>query len=435
MSPVTIGLFGLVIAFVLVFLRMPIAFAFGFVGFAGIWVVKGFQPAIAALGTIPFGTMSNYAWTVIPLFVFMGYIAQQTKLAQEFYAGVRNWVGSFRGGLASAIIIGNAGFGACSGDSISAACTFAAVSLPETRKYKYADTLTIGSVGAGSVLAQLIPPSFGFIVYGIITETSVGKLFVAGILPGLILILFYFCIIYLMCRINPTIGPKGPKTTWKEKIGSGTGMWALIAIFVVIIGGLYIGLFTPTEAAGAGVFVTLIIGLSRKRLTGEDFKTALLNTGLVASMVFFLVIGVSMFNLFLVITGAHLALGKLVAGITDSPVILLFIFAAIKLILGTALDVLSITLLIVPLLFPVAVKVGIDPIQFGVLTVVTGSVGTLSPPFGIVVYAMSGVIKDVPLFTIFRGMFPFILAMIILVVLVILFPQISVFLPATMRGG
>jgi tripartite ATP-independent transporter DctM subunit len=433
-NPLLVGLIGIVVWFVLFFLRVPIAFAFGIVGFGGLWCLKGLGPALSALGTVPFSSMNNYAWTVIPLFVFMGYLSLHTKLAEEFYSGVYKWVGSFRGGMATAIIAGNSAFGAVSGDSLSAAVAFTTISLPEARKYKYADSLTLGSITAGSLLAQLIPPSMGFIMFGVITQTDIAELFIAGVFPGLILAVLFVITIYLLCKFNPKLAPVGPRTTWKEKLRAGMGMWALIVVFVILIGGLYLGLFTPTEGGAAAAFVVFLIGLARRKLSWQGFKTALIDSGIVTGMTAFLLISAMLFNLFLVMTGLPSEAGELITGITASPIGILFIIVAIYFVLGTAIDALALMLLTLPMFFPVIVDAGIDPVQFGVITSVVMGIAQLSPPDGLVVYAVSQVSK-VPLFTVFKAVYPFFGAYFVLTFLTIFFPQISVFLPNLMRGG
>lgn len=433
MSPIIVGLIGLIFAFILLFLRMPIALAFLTSGFFGLWYLKGLGPVLSILGTVPYSTASMYVWTVIPLFVFMGYLAERTGLAEEFYKGVRRWVGQFRGGLATTVILGNTAFGACTGDSISASVTFLTVSLPEMRRFKYADSLTLGSVAGGSLLAVLIPPSLPFIIVGVLTETSIGELFIAGILPGLLLMCLYIGIIYFLCLRNPQLGPPGPKTTFREKLGATRGMWALVLMFLVIIGGLYLGVFSPTEAGAAGAFVVFLLGLARRRLNWSVLVKALQRTGETVPMIGLLVVGTMVFNRFLVMSGGTVAIAEFISGLTESPVMILLIILVVYLILGMFIDALSLTLLSVPILFPVIKAVGIDTIHFSVVFVIVTALGTLTPPFGIVVYAMSGAAKDIPLFTIFKGAYPFMLAVIILALLVIFFPQLAVFLPGTMR--
>jgi len=432
MNLFTIGIIGVVICFLLIFLRMPVALAFALSGFLGIWVVRGSGAAFNTIGTVPYTTASMYVWTVVPLFVFMGFLALHSGLAEEFYNGVRRWIGHFRGGLALAVIVGNTGFGACTGDPVSAAITFTAMSLPEMRKFKYNDKLTLGSVSAGSLLAGLIPPSMGFIIYGAITETSIGQLFIAGIFPGLILAMLYLAVVYFMCRRNPQMGPPGPRATWSERWRAGTGMWSLITVFVVIIGGIFAGLFTPTEAGAAGAFTVLVLALARSRLSWQSFKTVLRDSGVTIGMVGFLLIGTLTFNTFLVVTGVPASIATFVGGITDSPIGIIWIIIATCFILGMFIDPLSLLLIMAPILYPIAVNAGIDPIHFGVILSMILMTGGLTPPFGIIVYAVSGTIKDVPLFDIFKGVAPFLIAMMVCVALVVFIPQISLFLPGLM---
>lgn len=432
MSPITVGVIGVIVTFVLIFLRMPICLAFGATGFFGIWYIRSLNAALNTIATVPYAVMTQYVWTVMALFVFMGYLALHTKLAEEFYGGVRRWIGHFRGGLASAVILGNTAFGTVCGDIISPAVTFTTISLPEMRKYNYDDRLTLGSVAAGSFLSVLIPPSLGFIIYGAITQTSIGQLFMAGIFPGLILSVLYGLTVYIICRLHPEMGPSSPPTTWKEKFSAGLGMWGLIAVFVVIIGGIYLGLFTPTEAGGAGAFVVLIFGAARRRLNWKGFKTVLVETGETLGMVLLLIVGVMIFNTFLVVTGGPAALARFMGGISASPVITLLIITAIYFVLGMFIDAMSIILLTVPILYPSLVAVGVDPLQFGVVAVMTLAVGAVTPPYGIVIYTMSKVAKDVPIATLFRGVAPFIFAMIICDFIVVFWPFICTYLPNTM---
>jgi tripartite ATP-independent transporter DctM subunit len=379
--------------------------------------------------------MSNYVWTTIPMYLLMGYLAMQTKLTDEFYGGVRAWMGNMKGGLLYAIVLGNAAFGACCGVSIAAASAFTTISLPETRKYGYSDSVTLATIVGSSNLSILIPPSFGFIIYGAITGTSISKLFIAGIIPGLLLLLLFVILIYFIVLRDPSLAPAGVKTCFKEKIKAGKGMWALVILFAVIIGGLYLGLFTPVEAAGVGAFIVSIIGVARQKLTLEGLRDAILETVMLSSMVFFLVIGCTIFNTFLALSGGSSFLEKFLVGMTSSPVAFLIILSCAFLILGAFLDVGAMTILLLPIIFPVAKKLGIDPVHLGVSLIVIMNVGTVSPPFGIVTYAVVGAAPDVPILSIFRGLFPFIGVMVLLAALLIFFPEISLFLPSRMVEG
>lgn len=432
MSPIEIGVLGVILCFVLIFLRMPIYMAFAIVGFLGIIAVRGLGPALNAIGSNPYTTASMYIWAVVPLYVFMGFLTLHSGLAQEFYTGIRKWIGHFRGGLAMAVIVGNAAFGACIGEPVGAAVTFTAMSLPEMRKFKYDDQLTLGSISAGSILAMLIPPSLGFIVYGALTETSIGQLFIAGIIPGLMLMVLYLITITIMCRRNPLLGPPGPRATWSERWRAGAGMWTFVIIFAVILGGIFAGVYTPTEAGSAGAFIVLIIALARKRLSWQDFKTVLRETGATTGMVGLLLVGTLVFNTFLVVTKLPASIASAIGGITDSAVGTLWIIVLVIFIMGMFVDALAMLLIMVPILFPIVKQMGVDPIHFGVVFTVVMVLGTLTPPFGIVVYAVANAARDVPLFNIFRGVMPFIVAIIVCLAFLIHFPEISTFLPDLM---
>lgn len=434
MTDLGFGFLGLIAFFLLMFLGVPISFSFIGIGVVGVMVVKGIAPGLNIIATNPFQTMTMYAWTCVPLFVLMGYLSQFTGIAEEFYDGVRKWVGHIRGGLAHAIIIANAGFGACTGDSIGAAVTFVTISLPEMRKYKYSDYLTFGCVAVGASLSQLIPPSISFIIYGVLTQNSIGKLFMAGIFPGILLTVLLSTIVYILIKINPDAGPAGPKTTWAEKIKAAPGMWSIILIYLVILGGLYLGIFTPTEAGAAGALVVLLIGLFRRKLTWQGLKQAGLNAGTTVAMVAFLLIGAMVFNTFLAITGVPQAIANFVANLEVSHAVLMTIIILIYIVLGSFLDILSIVILTIPIFYPIIIKIGFDPITFGVVIVLLMMIGSLSPPFGINVYAMKGAVKDVELFSIFRGTMPFLTAFIIMLLIVLMYPPLTLYLPSVMLG-
>jgi len=432
MSLFWLGIIGLVCAFVLVFLRMPIALAFVTAGFIGIWIVRGLNPAFEAIGSVPFATMSMYVWSVVPLFVFMGYLALHTKLAEEFYEGIRRWVGHVRGGLAMTVILGNTGFGACTGDPVSACVTFTAISLPQMRRYHYDDKLTLGSVTAGAILAGMIPPSMGYILYGALTETSIGQMFMGGIFPGLILAGLYCSIILVRCKLNPQIGPPGPRATWKERWLAGTGMWALIIVFVVIIGGIFIGLFTPTEAGAAGAFTVLMIGLIRRKLNWSTFVTALKDSGITIGMVGLLLVACMVLNTFLVVTQVPRTIATIITSMTSDPKVAIAIIVGVLLILGCFIDGLALVLIMTSILYPIVVNLGVHPVHYGIIQGMAIGIGSLTPPFGILVYAAAGTAKDVPLFDVFRGAAPFLFANLANIVINLFNPQICLFLPGLM---
>jgi tripartite ATP-independent transporter DctM subunit len=427
-----IGVLGLVILLVLIFLRMPIGFAFIIVGFFGVWIVRDWASAINTASAIPYSTMTTYVWTVIPLFMLMGYFALYSGLAEEFFDGVGKWVGHFRGGLASTVIIGNTGFGACTGDPMSSTITFTMVSLPVLRRYKYDDRLTLGAVAAGGMLSGLIPPSMPLILYGAITETSIGKLFIAGLLPGVLLAILYIAVIYVWCLVKPAVAPPTPRATWGERWRGGVGMWTIIIVFVIILGGLFIGLFTPTEAGGAGAFVVLVISLARRKLSWGAFKKSLLDTGITVGMIGLMIIGTMMFNRFLVLTRVAIEITSLLSGVIQSPASFSWVVVILYIALGMFIAPVPILLITVPILYPTAVAVGLDPVHFGILTTLVLMMGSLTPPIGASVFAIAGIVKDVDAYQIFKGVIPFLGAVLICAALLVYFPQISMFLTEMM---
>jgi tripartite ATP-independent transporter DctM subunit len=430
----TAGLIGLVICFVLILARMPIAFAFGIVGLVGIFTIKGWQAGCSTVFVQSYSYMTNYVWTTIPMYLLMGFLAMQSRLTDEFFYGIRAWLGHRKGGLLSAIVLGNGAFGACCGVSIAAATAFTAISLPETRKHGQDDGLTLGTICGSSNLSILIPPSFGFVLFGAITGTSISRLFMGGIVPGIILIVLFLITIQLILWRKPELAPTVAKATWAERTRGTLGMWVLVVVFGVIIGGMYFGLFTPVEAAGVGTFLIVVLGMVRRKLTWVGVKYALMETMLTSAMVFFLVIGCAVFNIFLAVSGTSQLLGDLLSAFTQSPYVFMLVLSAIFLVLGCFLDIAALTVLLLPITFPIAMQLGIDPVLFGVQQTMIMNIGTVSPPFGIVVYAVAGIVPDVPMFRIFRGTVPFLVAMLILAIAAIFLPQMSLWLPGTMFG-
>jgi len=426
MSPELIGLIGVVCFLVLLmFTHVPVAFAFLICGFFGILYFKGPDAVFNSIATIPFASLNNYTWTTIPLYTLMGYFAFYGGLAEEFFAGMRKWMGHFRGGLASSVIIGNAAFGACCGNGLPAAITFTAMAFPEMRKFKYADSFSMGTICVAQILTGLIPPSMPFIIYGIITQTSISKLFIAGVIPGILLTVLFMISAYMQCVRNPNLGPAGPKATWKERIGTAPGMWAFILIFVVIIGGLYLGIFTPSEAGGVAVFVVLLLVLLRRKLSWKGFKNSLVETGLVSGMVALMLASALIFNLFLVLSGAANLVSALLSPFSHSAIAFMSFYAVLFLFLGCFLDIMAVILLFLPILFPIAINAGVDPVQLGVLSTVVASTGSITPPVGIIVFAISGMNKEIPMYTIFRGIYPYLIPIVVMILLIIFIPEIS----------
>jgi tripartite ATP-independent transporter DctM subunit len=431
MSLTAIGLIGLAAMFLLVFLRFPIGIALAIVGGVGLYWVDGSASTLFQLGSIPFGTAYKYDLSVIVLFVFMGNLALASGMSASLYDMARSLVGHWRGGLASATIVGCAGFAAVSGSSLASAVTMGRVALPEMDRYNYSKSLATGSVAAGGTLGILIPPSTGFIVYAILTEVSIGKLFLAGILPGLLLTGLFVLAVYVVTTLNPAAGPAAEKLPLRERLRSVGRASALLIVIFVVLGGIYIGVFTPVEAASVGAFATLVIALVQRRLTWTIFQDCVLQSVKSFAMVFLILIGAFIFNPFLALTGIPQAIAEWVGALNLSPLALIALVTIGYIILGTFLEGFAILVLTIPIVFPMVMAAGFDPIWFGVLVVVLLEMGLISPPLGLNVFVVQG-ISNVPVGQIFRGIMPFWAAMIVCAILLILFPDIALLLPNTM---
>ena len=434
MEPLSLGILFTVILLCLILLfKMPIGFAMALSGAMGIYFIAGTNVLFNIVSHTPFTTASNYVFTVIPMFVLMGWLAAEAGISSDLFIAMNKWLGWMRGGLAMAVSIACAGFSAVCGCSITTAVTMTAIALPEMRKHKYDDQLSTGILCAGGNLGFLIPPSIGFIIFGIITETSIGHLFMAGIIPGVILA-FLFCVaIYIICRINPKAGPASERLPLREMLKIPVGAWLMFALVIIVLGGIYAGVFTPTEAGGAGAFATLVFGLAARRLPWSRFVSALVNTVKTSGMIFILIIGAIIFSSMLALSTLPFALVDIIEAFAVNRYVVLVIILVIYIILGFFLDIMSILLILLPVTFPVTQALGFDPVLVGVLTIITVLMGQISPPVGIVVYSVSGIVKDVPVMTIFKGAMPFFFVMALSLVLFIAFPQISLLLPQLMR--
>lgn len=433
MSLSTIGIIGIVLLLIGLFSRMPVGFVMALLGLCGFSYVVNFEAGLHLLARDIWDTFSSYGLTVIPLFVFMGQLAYQSGISRRLYHAAYVIAGHRRGGMAIATIGACAGFSAISGSTNATAATMATVTIPEMKRRKYNMGLATGTVAAGGSLGILIPPSVIFIVYGILTEQSIGKLFAAGILPGLLLCSLFLLTIYLQVRKHPDLAPPGPKTTLKRKIRSFTGVIETLALFFMVMGGLFFGIFTPTEAAAAGAFLTLVIALLRRQLTWKGFVQSLSDTTKISCMVMVIVTGAVVFGHFMAITRVPFDLAGWVGSLPLPPHAVLGLIILVYLVGGCFMDALAMIMLTVPIFFPVVQALGFDPIWFGVIIVLVTEMGVITPPVGVNVYVVHGVAKDVPLETIFRGVLPMLLAMLVCNLLLILFPQIALFLPNLMK--
>lgn len=431
MSPSTIGFIGICVLIILILSRMHIGICMGLVGFVGFACVAGIEPALGILKTVPYTTFASEDLSVIPLFILMGSFAFAAGMSEDLYGAVHKLFGSLRGGLAMATVAACACFAAISGSSLATAATLGRVAMPEMRKYKYDPGLATGSIAAGGCIGILIPPSVILIIYGILTEQSIGQLFLAGFIPGILEAIFYIITIAIMVYRKPTLGPPGPKTTAREKIFALTKTWEVAVIFLLVIGGLYTGLFTPTEAAGIGAFVTFCFSLIRKKMNWHNFKTSLTDTMQTSGMLFLIVLGAMLLGYFFSITHLPFELSSAVSALPVNRYVILILILIVILILGCLMDSLAIVLLTVPVFYPLIISLDFNPVWFGILVVRVTEMGLITPPVGLNVFIIKG-ITNVPMETIFRGVLPFLIADVCELVVLIIFPQITLFLPNLM---
>ena len=433
MSVTTIGIIGVVVLVLLLFSRMPVGFVMGFLGFIGFSYVVNLNAGLGLVARDAFEVFSSYGLTVVPLFVFMGQIAFHSGISKRLYDSAYILVGSRKGGLAMATVAACAGFSAISGSTNATAATMATVTLPEMRRYNYDMSLATGTVAAAGSLGILIPPSVIFIVYGILTEQSIGKLFAAGIFPGILLSILFILVIYIRVLKNPSLAPPGPKTTWQQKIKSIGGIGETLVIFLMVMGGIFFGIFTPTEAASAGAFITLLLALIRKQLTWKGFVQSLADTTRISCMVMTIVMGAVIFGHFMAVTRVPYDLAAWVGELPLSRNAIMMVIVLVYLCGGCFMDALAMIMLTIPIFFPVAQALGFDPIWFGVVIVLISEMGVITPPVGVNVYVVYGVAKDVPLQSIFKGVLPMVLALLACNVIILFFPQIALYLPSLMR--
>jgi len=444
-----LGILGLVILFVLLALRMPVALSMLAVGLAGTVIAnankfmlagmssdqawaRGLKIAYSNLAGETFEAAVNFNLLVIPMFVLMGMLAGVSGMSRDLFTAAYRLMGHMRGGLATATIAACAGFAALSGSSLASAVTMGRVALPEMKRYNYADGLATGSVAAGGTLGFLIPPSGGMIIYAVLTEQSIGRLFMAGVFPGIILTLLFIGAIYIVVHRKPEAGPPGERSNWPERKEAMLGAIPILLVVLLTIGGMYTGFFTPVEASSVGAFLTFLIAALRRSLTWQASKTVILQTMNATATVFLIIIGAFVFIPFMSLTELP---GQLVTLLTSLPigqVGILLIIIAVYIVLGMFLESIAMLVLTIPVVIPIAIGLNWDLIWFGVIIVVVLEMGMISPPVGINVFVVKSIAPDVPMSTIFRGIWPFWLAMALMIVLLIAFPQIALYLPETL---
>jgi tripartite ATP-independent transporter DctM subunit len=428
MSGALVGAMGIVILLVLMFLKVRLGTAMILVGFLGYAYLAGWDTSLLMIGMEPYVQTAYYPITAVPLFILMGSIVAVSGISQDLYNAARKWIGHIRGGLAIATVGACGLFAAICGDSIATAVTMGKVAYPEMKRIGYDDQLSSACVIAGGTIGILIPPSLGFILYGILTEESVGKLFMAGIIPGITQVLFYMAIIYLTCRLNPKLAPPvGGRIGFQEKVVGLKDVWPMIAIFFLVIIGIYAGIFTPTEAGAVGAFGAIIIALVLGRFSWNRLREAATETAESTAMILYVLIGAFVFMRFITLTDLPVAMSEFVIGLQVPNTIILLGIVCVYIALGCFLDVLVVIILTVPIIYPTIAGLGYDPIWWGVIMVRVMEIGMITPPFGINLFVLTKAI-DLPIGTAYRGVTPFVIADFFHVAFLIMFPQISLFL-------
>ena len=429
MSATTVAIIGIVAMLVIMFLRLPVGFAMALAGFLGMMYYVSPRAALYMLGTDIWGQFSSYGLTSIPLFIFMGYISFSSQISARIFDTAYKWVGQIRGGLAMATVVGCAGFSAICGSNSATAATMGTVAIPAMKERGYEPVLSTSTVASGSILGVVIPPSIVLIVIGLQTGQSITRLFFAGILPGILLTALFLITIYVVCRWKPQFGPAAAKTSFKEKIAALPGAIDVVVLFGLVLGGLYAGWFTPTEAGAAGAFGAIVISLARRELTWPRFTKSISETLWTSCMVVMLVTGAVIFGRFLAATRLPFVVADWAAALPVPRASILAVVLLVYLIGGCLMDALGFLVITIPIFYPVLLALGYNPIWIGVIITIATTIGAITPPVGINVYVVKGVVPDVPLETIFRGVGYYLVACIICLILLAAFPQITLFLP------
>ncbi len=432
MTETGVGIVGMVALLGLLALRMPVGLCLLAVGFAGITMLNGLNAATATMASTAQTLSSSYLLVIVPLFVLMGNVATVSGMSRSLFDAAFAWIGGFRGGLASAAVVGCAGFAAVSGSSVATAMTMGRVALPEMDRVGYSARLATGAVAAGGTLGILIPPSAGFVIYALLTEVSIGRLFMAGILPGLLLTLLFVATISLNVRMNPEIAPRALAMPWSERWRTLVGALPLLFVVCVSIGGIYLGIFTPTEAAGVGAFIITALAFAMRRMTLADFGPVLLDSVRTTAAIFLIAIGASVLGPFLSLTHLPSDLLNLLVEAGFGPYTTLLLILASYILLGTFLEAFSMLVITVPIFLPIVAGFGFDLVWFGVLIVVVVEMGMITPPVGLNVFVVKSVAQKTPMGEIFIGVMPFWAAMMVGLILLVAFPQLSLFLPESM---
>jgi C4-dicarboxylate transporter DctM subunit len=432
MTPDAVAVLGFVALFVLMLLRVPVGMAMGLVGVTGYSYLVGPGPALKLVGQTSMRTVTDYTFGVIPMFMLMGALVSVSGVSRELFKAANSMIGHLRGGLGVATVIACGGFAAICGSSVATAATFSAVAYPEMRRFNYPQSFSTGVIAAGGTLGAILPPSTVLAVYAILTQQDIGKLFMAGIVPGILAMAMYVLTIAIIVKLRPDWLPGGEVKPWSERVKDLKNVWAPLVLFVFVIGGLYGGFFTPTEAGGVGASGAFILGLVRRKLDGPKIREALLSATRTAAAVFTVLIGALLFGYFLTITQSPQKLTEFLTSLGIGRYGVLALIMLMYLVLGCLMDAMAMIILTVPIIFPVIVHLGFDPIWFGVIIVMTVELGLIHPPVGMNVFVIKSVVKDVSFTTIFKGVLPFIATDIVRLVILIAFPVIALWLPTRM---
>jgi C4-dicarboxylate transporter, DctM subunit len=432
LSPDAVAVIGFVALFTLMLLRVPVGMAMGLVGVCGYSYIAGSGPALKLIGQTSMRTVTDYTFGVIPMFMLMGAFVSVSGVSRELFRAANAFIGHLRGGLGMATVIACGGFAAICGSSVATAATFSSVAYPEMRRFGYPQSFSTGVIAAGGTLGAMLPPSTVLAVYAILTQQDIGKLFMAGIIPGLLAMAMYVLTIFIIVKVKPDWLPRGPATTWAERFSGLKDVWAPLLLFVFVIGGLYGGFFTPTEAGGVGATGAFLLGVLRGKLDRAGILEALLSATRTAAAVFTVLIGALIFGYFLTITQTPQKLTGFLTELGLGPYGVLALIMLMYLVLGCLMDAMAMIILTVPIIFPVIVQLGFDPIWFGIIIVMTVELGLIHPPVGMNVFVIKSVVHDVSFMTIFKGVIPFVLTDILRLIILIAFPMIALWLPGRM---
>jgi C4-dicarboxylate transporter DctM subunit len=432
LSPDAVAIIGFLVLFGLMLLRVPVGMAMGLVGVSGYAYIAGPGPALKLIGQSSMRTVTDYTFGVIPMFMLMGAFVSVSGVSKELFRAANAFIGHMRGGLGVATVLACGGFAAICGSSVATAATFSSVAYPEMRRFGYPQSFSTGVIAAGGTLGAMLPPSTVLAVYAILTQQDIGKLFMAGIVPGLLAMLLYVITIMIIVRVKPDLLPRGEQKSWGERFSGLKDVWAPLVLFMFVIGGLYGGFFTPTEAGGVGASGAFLLGVLRGKLDRAGIREALLSATRTSAAVFTVLIGALLFGYFLTITQVPQKLTEMLTGLGVGRYGVLALIMVMYLVLGCLMDAMAMIILTVPIIFPVIVQLGFDPIWFGVIIVMTVELGLIHPPVGMNVFVIKSVVKDVSFTTIFKGVIPFVVTDLFRLVILISFPAIALWLPSKM---